>query len=507
MMTTRRSVLETLAASAVSPVGGVCAAITVPPGSAPPASPATPASRALPAMPRPDAVTVFTSARDTGQRLAAEPARHFTPGRQPREDEVSINVFPGSRFQTLVGIGGAITDATAEVFDRLPSDAQRQFLAAYFDPHEGIGYTLARTTVHSCDFSSASYTYVQEGDAALRTFSVAPDRAHRLPLLHRAIDAAGGHLPLFVSPWSAPAFMKDNASMLRGGHLLPAFRDAWAQYLVRFIQAYEAEGVPVWGLTVQNEPMATQRWESMIYTAEEERDFIRDHLGPALARAGLGGKRLIAWDHNRDLLPHRAHVILDDPQAARFVWGLGFHWYETWAGGEPMHANVRDVQASYPDKPVLLTEAAAEGFDPARLQDWANGERYGRSLVQDFNDGAVAWCDWNLLLDERGGPNHVGNYCFAAVHADPATGGFVRTPIYWALGHFSKFIRPGARRVSATSTRSVLRTTGWLNPDGRMAVVVMNDRDTPVGYALVHDGSIVHLEIPAHGFQTVVYAA
>jgi len=447
---------------------------------------------------------IHTTAAGSPDRLALTASAPFVQGSQPPEGDIAVFVDPGKTYQALLGIGGAITDASAEVFATLSPPQQERLLRAYYDRGEGIGYSLARTTIHSSDFSSASYTYVAEGDATLGSFSVAHDRAFRIPLIRRAIAAAGGHLTLFASPWSAPAFMKTNDSMLQGGRLRPEFADAWATYFTRFIRAYEQEGIPVWGVTVQNEPMATQRWESMIFSAEDERDFLKNHLGPAMARAGLGDRKIIVWDHNRDLMTQRAHVIFDDPEASRYAWGLGFHWYETWAGGAPMFANVGVVHQAYPDKHLLLTEATVEGFDPARLHSFANAERYGAALINDFNNGAEGWTDWNILLDEKGGPNHVGNYCFAPVHADTRTGELVFTPSFWYLGHFSKFIRPGAHRVSAASSRSSLQTTAFANPDGTLATVVMNATDKPVDYRFFVGKDEASVSIPAHAIQTLV---
>ena len=447
---------------------------------------------------------VHTTASGTSERLALTSRTRLAPGRPPVEGEISVFVDPDKTYQTLLGIGGAITDASAEVFATLAPKDQERLLKAYYDPEQGIGYSLARTTIHSSDFSSASYTYVQDGDAKLDTFSVAHDRAFRIPLLRRAIAAAGGHLTLFASPWSAPAFMKTNDSLLQGGQLKPEFADAWARYFTLFIRAYEKEGVPVWGVTVQNEPMATQRWESMIFSAEDERDFLKNHLGPAMAQAGLGDRKIIVWDHNRDLMTQRARVIFEDPDASRYAWGMGFHWYETWAGGAPMHANVGAVHQAWPDKHLLLTEASVEGFDPARLQSFANAERYGAALINDFNQGAEGWTDWNILLDEKGGPNHVGNFCFAPVHADTRTSELTFTPSYWYLGHFSKFIRPGARRVEAASSRSSLLTTAFANADGQLATVVMNQTDQAVDYNFFVGKDEARLSIPAHAIQTLV---
>ena len=453
----------------------------------------------------PGSVQVYTTARDGGQRLVAAEPVSLREGHALTEKENSVFVDPARRFQRVLGIGGAITDASAEVFAKLSPDKQAEFLKAYYDPREGIGYTLLRTTIHSSDFSSASYTYIKEGDKALKTFSVDHDRQYRIPMIKRAIAAAGGKLTTFASPWSAPAFMKSNNSMLRGGSLLPQYADAWATYYTKFIRAYEAEGIPIWGISLQNEPMAVQKWESMVYTAEEERDFLRDHLGPTMEKAGYGDRKIIVWDHNRDMMAYRANVILDDPEAAKYAWGVGFHWYETWAGFEPMFANVGVTQQAHPDKPVLLTEASIEKYDPARLQDWANGERYGRSMVNDFNNGAVAWTDWNILLDERGGPNHVGNWCFAPIHADTRSGELIYTPSYYYIGHFSRFVRPDAQRVGVASSRSNLLAAAFANADGRLATIVMNPTDEAIDYNFYVGTASAQLRIPAHAIQTVVH--
>jgi len=233
-------------------------------------------------------VQVYTTAENTKLRLTKSAKKTFEKANQPLETEVAIFVNPNKTFQSFMGIGGAISDASAEVFATLPADKQAEFLKAYYDVEEGIGYTLARTTIHSCDFSRGSYTYVSDEDKALKTFSIDHDKEFRIPLIKKATEAAGGNLPLYVSPWSPPAFMKSNKDMLKGGKLLPEYAAAWALYYAKFIQAYEKEGMPIWGLTIQNEPMATQRWESCIYTAEEERDFLKNHLGPTLEKEGLG---------------------------------------------------------------------------------------------------------------------------------------------------------------------------------------------------------------------------
>ncbi|HAA11777.1 MAG TPA: glycosyl hydrolase [Cytophagales bacterium] len=449
-------------------------------------------------------VQIITTAQDTDLRLAATETLALSRVEQPLETEVGIFVNPRHAFQTFLGIGGAITDASAEVFAQLPADKQEELLKAYYDAEEGIGYTLARTHIHSCDFSSGSYTYVSDEDPELGTFSIAHDQEFRIPMIKRATEAAGGELLLYASPWSPPAFMKTNNHMLQGGKLKPEFYESWANYYVKFIQAYEAEGMPIWGLTIQNEPMATQVWESCIYTAEEERDFLKNHLGPTMAAVGLGDKNIIVWDHNRDLMGHRAHTIFDDPEANKYAWGIGNHWYETWTGSTEMNTTLGEIKAAYPDKQILFTEGCQEAFDPARYQYWPNAERYGRNMINDFNNGSVGWTDWNILLDERGGPNHVENFCFAPIHGDTQAGELIYTPTYYYMGHFSKYIRPGAKRVTGMASRSHLLTTSWLNTDGTLATVVMNPQDEAITYRYYLDDQGTEITIPARAMQTLL---
>jgi len=449
-------------------------------------------------------VTVYTTADTLNLRLTKTNDLNFSASKQPLETEISIFVEPSKTFQSILGIGGAITDSSAEVFGKLPLDKQKEFLNAYYSKDNGIGYSIIRTNIHSCDFSSDSYTYIKEGDKSLKSFSIEHDKKYRLPLIKQALALSGKTTTVFVSPWSPPAFMKDSKNMLKGGKLLPEFYQTWADYYVKFIQAYEKEGVPVWGLSVQNEPMATQTWESCIYTAEEERDFLKNYLGPTIKKS-LGDKKIIVWDHNRDLMNQRANIIFNDPEASKYAWGIGFHWYETWAGGKPMFTNVKEVAEAYPDKNIMFTEGCVEKFDAAKYQFWANGERYGESMINDFNNGTTGWTDWNILLDEKGGPNHVGNFCFAPIHADTKTGKLIYTPSYYYIGHFSKFVAPQAKRVSTAVSRSQLISASFLNTNGEIATVVMNTSDKAINYSLIIGAEKVAVNIPAHGIQTLVY--
>ena len=448
---------------------------------------------------------VYTTADSTNLRLTPSDTLTFQQSAPTTEAEIYVFVDPRRTFQTMIGIGGALTDAAAETFAKIPAERQAQLLDAYYSPERGIGYTLARTNINSCDFSSASYTYVTEGDKTLSSFDIAPDLKYKIPLIKRALAASGNRLKLFAIPWSPPAYMKDNNDMLHGGHLRPEYRQAWALYYTKFIKSYRQAGVPVWGITIQNEPMAKQTWESCIYQPEEERDFLRDHLGPVMVKEGLKDVNIIVWDHNRDLIVQRALAIFSDSAAARYAWGVGFHWYEDWSGGTQMYENVALVSRLYPNKHLLFTEGTPANFDSTAYGRWSLGEAYGRSMIHDFNSGAEGWTDWNILLDEKGGPNHVGNYCFAPIHADTRTGQLIYTNSYYYIGHFSKFIRPGAKRIAVAPSRSMLLVTGFKNPDGSVAVVVMNPTARAGEYHLSVGTAAVTVRSPAHSIQTVVF--
>lgn len=449
-------------------------------------------------------IKVFTSAKDLNLRLTKTGEFSFSIAKRATEGELSVFVNPTKTFQSVLGIGGAVTDASAEVFAKLSPEKQQELLDAYYSKN-GINYSLMRTSIHSCDFSSTSYTYIQEGDNDLKTFNIEPDRKFRIPLIKKAFESVGANMTLFVSPWSPPAFMKDNNNMLHGGKLLPEYYQAWANYFVKFIREYEKEGIPIWGLTIQNEPMATQTWESCIYTASEERDFLKNYLGPSMEKAGLGDKKIIVWDHNRDLIVDRVNTIFSDPEAAKYAWGTGFHWYETWRGGEALWRNLATIKEEFPDKNLIFTEGCNEKFSQENYQRWSNGERYGESMINDFNNGTVAWTDWNILLNENGGPNHVGNLCFAPIHANTQTDELIYTPSYYYIGHFSKFVHPGDIRVSTATSFSPLLSTSFINQEGKIATIVMNKTNKNLKYSLYADGYNAELNIPARSIQTLVY--
>jgi glucosylceramidase len=435
----------------------------------------------------------FLTAQGTEYRLTPVELPQATDDMGP---PASLWVYPDKSFQTMLGFGGAFTEAAAHTWLTLSRAQQDAVLRACFDPETGHGYTLCRVHMNSCDFSLGNYAHADTpGDTVLRDFSIARDEQALLPFIQAAQRVARSPIRLLVSPWSPPAWMKSNREMNHGGRLLPEYRDAWARCYVRFIQAYAERGVPVWGVSVQNEPAAIQRWDSCVYSAEEERDFVRDHLGPQLEAAGLGHVKIVIWDHNRDLMVERASTVYADLEAAKYVWGTGFHWY-----GEDHFDHVQLVHDAWPDKQLLFTEGCQEGGPHAG--SWALGERYARSMINDINRWTVGWIDWNLLLDQQGGPNHVGNYCSAPILVDTHRDRFECQSSYHYIGHFARFVRSGAKRILCASTREALEATAFVNPDGGVVVVAMNRTDQSLPFCLGIGSRKHHAALPARSIAT-----
>ncbi len=440
--------------------------------------------------------SVYETAQDNGHRLTAIEAPQ---GATSADGALTIDT--SKRFQEMVGFGGALTESSAWVLAQLPEEKRREVLARYYDPKEGIGYTLARSHLNSCDFSLHMWALDETpGDYDLRDFSLKPMRRWLLPLLHDAQTIAGAdRFKLLVSPWSPPAWMKTNARMDDGGKLRTEYAPAWANYFVRFVQAMrDQERINVWAMTVQNEPEAKQTWESCLFTPDEERNFIRDHLGPALAQANLAGMKLLGWDHNRDAIETRAAALLGDPAAAKYLWGLGVHWYVS----DDFAASGR-VHSAYPDKQVLFTEGCCEGGD--QLGAWSHGEQYATQMIGDFNNWVCGFLDWNIVLDERGGPNHVGNFCDAPVIVDTTAKDVRYGPSFYYIGQFSRYVRPGAFRIATSSVPVSLQSVAFVNPDDSVATIVLNTGADAKDFALSVDGESVACHIPAHAIQTYVH--
>lgn len=427
---------------------------------------------------QPRFAVLYVTAKNTNDRLNLNDTLTFENLPQPDEKFPTIMVDPDKRFQTIEGFGGAFTDASAETFYKLPKAKQDEIINAYFSEKEGIGYTLCRTHINSVDFSSKSYAYDEvPGDTALTSFSIDHDRQFRIPMIKAALEKSNNKIKIFASPWSPPGWMKTNNNMLHGGKLKPEYQEVWANYFIRFIKEYNSEGIPIWGLTVQNEPMSVQTWESCIFTGDDECNFVKNYLGPTLEKNNLSNVNLMIWDHNRGIMYQRAKAVYDDPEASKYVWGMAFHWY---VGNH--FENVRLVHDSYPDKKLLFTEATVASFNRDRINEWHWGEQCALSMIMDLNNWAVGWVDWNLIVDENGGPNHVGNFCMAAVIGDTQKGEVLYMNSFYYIGHFSKFIRPGAKRIISSSNNDQLLSTSFINPNGEIVVVVLNQTEKDIEF-------------------------
>ncbi len=408
----------------------------------------------------------------------------------------AVWVDASRQFQAIEGFGGAFTEAAAISWLALNEAKREEFLRDYFHISEGHGYTFCRVHMNSCDFSLGNYAHVeQSGDVDLESFSIHRDHLSLIPFIQAAQKVAPKPIKLLVSPWSPPGWMKSNGQMNHGGKLLPQYREAWAKCYVKFIQAYSALGIPIWGVSVQNEPAATQRWDSCIYSAEEERDFVRDWLGPQLHAAGLQDIKIVVWDHNRDLMVQRASTVYSDLAASKYVWGAGFHWY-----GEDHFDHVQLLHDAWPDKHLLFTEGCQEGG--SHRHSWALGERYAHSIINDLNRWTVGWIDWNLALNLDGGPNHVNNLCSAPILIDTQQNTFEHQSSYYYIGHFTRFIKPDARRILCAASAMALEATAFVNPDGQIVVIVMNKSDQFWDYSLQINSDLSSQRLPPHSIAT-----
>ncbi|QFT90404.1 Glucuronoxylanase XynC precursor [Bacillus sp. THAF10] len=410
----------------------------------------------------------------------------------------SIKLFPNQQYQQWLGFGGAFTEAAAYNWSQLSETNKSAIIHAYFNKETGLGYNLGRTAIHSSDFALGNYTYVEEGDVNLETFNIEREQKYVLPFIQAAESEAQETITILASPWSPPAWMKTNNEMNNGGKLLDEYREAWANYYVKYVKAMEAKGVAIWGISVQNEPEATQVWDSCIYTAEEERDFVKNYLGPIMEKNGLGDKKIIIWDHNRDVIVERATTVLSDPEAAKYVWGTGNHWYVS-----EEFANLSKVHEAFPDKHLLFTEGCIEGG--VKLGAWHTGERYARNIIGDMNNWLEGFIDWNLVLDMQGGPNHVGNYCDAPIIVDTEQDDVHFNSSYYYIGHFSKFIKPGAKRIAHETELEEVSLVAFRNEDESIAVVLLNETEMAKETSLELEGNVMNLAIPGRCITTVVF--
>lgn len=496
----------------------------------------------------------FVQSSSAGDRLRALPAPRFTSGRATQR--VTLRVDLAHPRQAILGIGSSLTEASAYVLAQLPRATRDSVLAGLFGP-TGADFTMTRTHVGACDFTvhgNWSHDDVR-GDTALAHFSLAHDTqgfalardtTYALQsLLHDAL-ARQPALRIIASPWTAPAWMKDNDRFYvqgkGGGHLLSRYQETFARYMAKYVVACESAGVPIWAVTPVNEPLGVGgQWESMEMSAEELRDYIAYHLGPALAPLGV---KILQYDQNRgDDAVRYTRAAFGEPACARQVWGSAVHWYD--ATNSANTGTLDAVHALAPDKPVLHTEGCIDGIGSrtnspdGRFLGWKNDtwwwsreatdwgwdwapaadkprhpryapvHRYARDMIDGMNHWLAAWLDWNAVLDSRGGPNHVDNRCAAPVMVDTAALDVYVTPIFDTMAHFSRYIRPGDHVLGSKLTAPGLgaddfRALAVLDAAGEhLTVVALNTSASPIAWAIQVGGRHASVMIPANALQTL----
>jgi len=446
----------------------------------------------------PAAAQMWLTTADEAQKLAPQP---LLAAAGPAAGDEAVIIDSAQRFQKIHGFGAAMTDASAQVLSSLPEDKRKSLMAELFGRADGgLGLSFTRLTVGASDFSTHDYSYDDTPgnapDPGLRYFSIAPAREYVLPRVREAL-AINPDLLVMVSPWSAPAWMKTTRSLIKG-QLLPEYYPAFASYLARTVQAFGREGVPVSMLTIQNEP----NFEPDNYPGErvdppQRAEIIGRHVGPAFRRLGLR-TQILDWDHNWDH-PEMPLAVLSDPAARRFVAGVAWHCY---AGDVAAQSPVHDA---YPDKDAWVTECSGGEWSPkfAEVLGWMTDQL----IIGASNNWSRGTLLWNLALDPRHGPHTGGcSDCRGVVTIDPATGTITRNVEYYVLGHASRFVLPGAYRVSTATHAGTVEAAAFVNPDGsRVAILHRKSGEGPVGIAL--DGERYSVVLPPGSVATLRWSA
>lgn len=446
---------------------------------------------------------------------------------QEIETLIEVDLKPEERFQEITGFGGSFTEASASLLNRLSKENRDKVIEAYFGD-SGARYSLTRTHINSSDFSLGNYSYATEEDLELNNFSIDEDRDDIIPMIKEAMAISSEGFKIISSPWTAPPWMKDNKAW-KGGKLLPEYYDTWALYFSKYIKAYNAEGIDIWGITVENEPLGNDsNWESMHYSPQEMNDFVKNYLGPQFERDEFDVK-ILGYDQNRDdHIYEWADAMYDDQEAAKYFDGMAVHWYASTYEVFPEALQYAHNKA--PGKYLIQSEACVDAQVP-RWQDdqwywskeatdwgwtWAPEDqkhlhpkyvpvyRYARDMIGTLNNWVDGWVDWNMVLDRQGGPNWANNWCIAPVIVDPDKDEVYFTPLYYTIAHFSKFIRPGATRIGHSHNDESLQLTAVENPDGTIAVVLLNESNQPKGLKINLGGKSQELSISAKSVQTIV---
>lgn len=413
------------------------------------------------------------------------------------ENEV-INLYPDLVFEEFEGFGGAITDSAAYVYSLMSPAQKKEVLETYFSP-EQMNYSIVRIHMDSCDFSTGMYEAVSdEADTDFKSFDFGRTEKYIIPMLEDAEKAAGKKLEIMLSPWSPPEFMKTNASRKYGGSLKPEYYRAWAEYICRYIHEFQKRGFCVKRISLQNEPKAVQTWDSCVYTAQEEKSFLKEAMYPALREHGMDDIEVFIWDHNKERIYERVKEICDSSTDG-MVTGAACHWYS----GDHFE-NLSLVRQQFPELKLIVSESCIEfsKFDSDASEE--NAMRLSHEIIGDLNHGVSAFYDWNLLLDEQGGPNHVGNYCLAPFLYDTKTHTLMPQFIQKHFYHFAHYIRRGAKRIGYSCYTDQLDVTAYKNPDGTIVLVGLNRGERTLPANIRIEGKILNREIPGRSVCTCV---
>ena len=445
------------------------------------------------------------------------------------DSEASTIVINSKKeFQTITGFGGAFTESSAYLLNKMSEEKRDEILEAYF-AKDGARYSLARTHMNSCDFSLNNYSYTPvAGDKNLDHFSIDQDKDDIIPMIKDAIAISEDGFKLFSSPWTASPWMKDNNSWV-GGKLLPQYYDTWALFFSKYVDAYNAEGIDIWGFTVENEPHGNgENWESMHYTPQEMTDFVQNFLGPKLEADGKGHLKILGYDQNREGIREWVDVMYKDEASSKYYDGTAVHWYESTYNYFPEELQYAHNKA--PEKYLIQTEACVDAEVPVwkddkwywkkEATDWGYDwreedkkylhpkyspvNRYARDIIGCLNNWVDGWVDWNMVLDTKGGPNWANNWCIAPVIVDPEKDEVYYTPLYYVMTHFSKFIRPEAKVIEVKKSDEELMVAAAKNPDESIAVVIFNEGTTPKNFELTHNDLIKNISISPQAIQTIM---
>lgn len=445
-----------------------------------------------------------------------------------KHSEYKITLHPEETFQEILGFGGSFTEASGHLLNQLSKENRTKILEAYFSK-EGADYSLTRTHINSCDFSLSHYAYTDDPeDLQLKKFSIEPDREDIIPMILDAKAISSQGFKIISSPWTAPPYMKDNNDWV-GGKLLPEYYNIWALYFAKYLQAYKKAGIDIWGITVENEPLGnSNNWESMHYTAQEMTDFVKTYLGPTLESEGFKDVKILGYDQNRDGLKEWVDVMYADEASSKYFDGTAIHWYASTF--EVFPETLQYAHQKAPNGYLIQTEACIDAQVPVWQDDawywkkeatdwgwtWASEDkkhlhpkyvpvyRYARDIIGCLNNWVNGWIDWNMVLDKQGGPNWFENWCIAPVIVDPDLDEVYFTPLYFTMAHFSKFIRPGAKRIGWKSTDTALQITAAQNPDGSIVVVLLNQEKVAKNFNLQLENFTKTIAIDGEALQTIV---